>query len=302
MSLAKTQINLKLIEDFLGARGVSIASIRSIEDGETSRAYYFTDKTNEKVLRVNSTSNEGFIKDKFAAEHFASKAVPIPVIDEIGTFMSQGMYFAISDRVPGKTLDTFSKNEINDLMPEIISVADAIHTCPPAGEGYGWWQSKGNGKYDSWQEALDGMQRADDDDTLAFVPFFEKDLHEKLISEITTYYTYCPNDRYLVHGDYGFNNTLSDGRKITGVIDWNGSMYGDPLWDVAWLDFWHPYQGYAASFKQHYENKNKLPANFNERVMCYRLINGLTSMCFFAKSNQPEKYAYSKNIVANIGR
>ena len=30
---------------------------------------------------------------------------------------------------------------------------------------------------------------------------------------------YCTTQKHLVHGDFGFHNTISDGQAITGVLD-----------------------------------------------------------------------------------
>lgn len=39
----------------------------------------------------------------------------------------------------------------------------------------------------------------------------------------------------LVHGDYYSNNWLSDGRCLTGIVDWEGSSLGPSLLDLGWL-------------------------------------------------------------------
>ncbi|WP_439897592.1 phosphotransferase, partial [Escherichia coli] len=52
---------------------------------------------------------------------------------------------------------------------------------------------------------------------------------------------HCPNVRALVHADFGSNNVLTDGHRITGVIDWSEAMYGDPLYDIANILFWRPW-------------------------------------------------------------
>jgi hygromycin-B 4-O-kinase len=299
MSTAKTKVTPQLIQDFVKKHGYAGVDFQSIEDGDLSQAYFFTTKTGDKVLRINST-DEGFLKDKYAANHFSSN-LPIPVIEEVGQ-LAEDMYFAISERSPGKTLDKFSKDEISKLMPEIMAMADKLHSTPPAGKGYGWWRLDASGKSGSWHDALDAMQQGEDDSKLADIAYFDHKLYASLRAEILTYYQYCPDERQLVHGDFGFNNTLSDGIIITGLIDWHGSMYGDPLWDVAWLDFWGDWQGYATAFRQHYEDQGHLSANFDERLICYKLIVGANSLAFFAKSEQPEKYAYAKKLLAEIQR
>jgi aminoglycoside phosphotransferase (APT) family kinase protein len=37
----------------------------------------------------------------------------------------------------------------------------------------------------------------------------------------------------LIHGDFWFGNTIWDGARLTGIIDWDGACLGDPAKDVA---------------------------------------------------------------------
>lgn len=39
----------------------------------------------------------------------------------------------------------------------------------------------------------------------------------------------------LVHGDYYSNNWLSDGSRLTGIVDWEGTSLGPSLLDLGWL-------------------------------------------------------------------
>jgi hygromycin-B 4-O-kinase len=299
MSTAKTRVESKIIQAFLTARNVDLSTLETIADGELSQAFFYREADREKVLRVNSGNNEGFLKDKYAGDHFATSSLPIPKIEEIGK-LSPSLHYAISERASGITLDRYGQQQINMLMPEIFKTLDAIHATPLAGDGYGWWQLDGNGQSSSWHEALDELQRAEDDYKLARVSFFEHNLRREVSEEIRSYYKFCPQDRFLVHADYGFNNALSDGKKITGVIDWHGSLYGDLLYDVAWLDFWSAQQGFAKMYFNHCSTKGATPANFAQRLTCYKLIIGINSLCFFAKSEQLEKYEYAKKILADI--
>lgn len=290
MSTAKTRVDQQLVEDFIKQHyGLKDISLETIADGEISQAYYFDLNGQQKVLRINAKTDEGFQKDIYAAEHFKSDQLPIPTINEVGQ-LDNGMYFAISDRSAGKTLDRFTSDELVSLLPEIIATADVIHKIKPLGEGYGWFKTDGTAPCSSWHEALDDVQASEDDSSLPDIPFFEMDYYHALQAKIKDLYQYVPNDvRQLVHGDYGFGNTLSDGKTITGVIDWHDGRYGDPLWDVAWLDFWGDKVGFAAAFRQHYDDHGRLPNNFDERVQCYKLITGSTGLAFFAKSGQKEK-------------
>jgi hygromycin-B 4-O-kinase len=296
MSTAKTEVAPENIEGFITSHGYTGATFEPVEGGELSQAYFFSTANGDMVLRINTT-DEGFLKDKYAAEHFASDTLPIPPVRNIGQ-LAEDKYFAVSDRAHGKVLESFSLDAIRALMPQIIAVVDAIHATPPNGEGYGWLRLDGSGHASSWHQALDQMQSTDDE-KLAKVEFFEKEYYDHVRAEAEAYYQYCPDIRQLIHGDLS-GNTLSDGARITGVIDWHSAMYGDPLWDIAWLDFWAGTRGYAEAFRQHYAQQNRLPDNFNERLTCYKLIIGANSLAFFAKSGQPEKYDYTKDILTGL--
>jgi len=88
---------------------------------------------------------------------------------------------------------------------------------------------------------------------------------------------------------------FSDGKKITGIIDWELSKYGDFLYDVAWLSFWETEIDYAEIFFKHYQNIGVLVTNFRERLLCYRLHLGLSALKFLSDSHQKENYLWTKN-------
>ena len=47
--------------------------------------------------------------------------------------------------------------------------------------------------------------------------------------------TGLPQDRHVIHGDLANRNVLINGATLTAVIDWGNAMYGDHLYDAAWL-------------------------------------------------------------------
>jgi hygromycin-B 4-O-kinase len=302
MSKAKTQIDREVVRRFLSERfGATDDSLESIADGETSQAFFFNTQSGRKVLRVNSLRKHGFLKDAYAAKHFSSKTLPIPNVLEIGE-LTKGVFFVVSERASGKTLDKLNKEDTWRLMPKIIEVLDEIHATPPTGKGYGSWEPNGKGESNSWRDEIGHSQPRRNDELLSSIDLYDHDFHERLQNQIATLLDYCPEERTLVHADFGFDNVVSDGDNITGVIDWEHSMYGDPLYDEAWLSFWGEHQGYEEEFRKHYTSQGRLPKNYDERVLCYKLLIGQTTMTFFARSQQPEKYEATKQILARIKR
>jgi aminoglycoside phosphotransferase len=177
-------------------------------------------------------------------------------------------------------------------------MVDDIHATRILETGYGWWNIDGKAKANSWREALDQVQIAEDDYKLDNISFFDQDFVNKVHVKIKTYYDLCPDNRYLIHADL-IGNIMADNKQVTGVIDWHNSMYGDRIWDIAWFEFWDDKGiNYPLLFKEFYKQQGVELENYNERLNCYYLIIGINSMSFFAKSSQQEKYKSAKDKTA----
>lgn len=292
------------LDTFAQDYGISKAGLAPIADGEVSQAYFFESKGQSKVLRINIHTDEGFKKDQFAYEHFSSADIPIPKVEAIGQ-LPGGLFYAVSERLPGITLEKLTGEQFKAALPAVIQTMEAIHQTEPITPGFGWIKLDGNGKYDSWHEALDGSQAGEEDDSLDSVKFFERDIYNSVRIKIKEYYRFCPKHiRKLIHTDYGFGNTLFANGQVTGVLDWDGVAYGDPLYDVAWLDFWTGAFSWkvnvAATIQQLYVDQDRLPRDFEERIVCYKMIIAANCMSFFAKSDQEDKYDYVRDQLLKV--
>jgi aminoglycoside phosphotransferase (APT) family kinase protein len=56
---------------------------------------------------------------------------------------------------------------------------------------------------------------------------------------------YDSSPRALVHGDYGLNNLLIEGDRVTGILDWEHAHIGNPAYD---LGYFHPMAAALASW------------------------------------------------------
>lgn len=292
MSTFKTRIDIVKVKAFVADHlHVDPDSLQVIEDGEVSQAFFLDTPNGPRVLRVNTHNADGFKKDQLAYEHFSKAGVPIPKIREIGE-IEPGVFFAISDRVAGKTLNAFGKDVISQLMPELMNLMDIIHAIPPMGSGFGVWDQHGNASHQTYKDWIISSINQDDDETRG-ADFYDTTLHDSVRDTIVRLLDDCGEPRSLVHGDFDFGNVLSDSKAITGVIDWHGSFYGDPLYDVAWFEFWDYKQGYQDTFRHHFESQGTLPDNFDQRMRMLKLNIGLNSLGFFARSRQPNKYKFA---------
>ncbi len=305
MSTHKTTVDKDMVLTFLkDTFSKDVSDFEVISGGEGSQAYSFNDKGEQYIIRVNKHHTLGFRKDEYASLNYSSPLIPIPKILKIGR-INDDLRFCISQRVEGKILDLFSAAELNSLLPNMFEVLDAIHATDVSNtKGCGKWDADGQGEDKTWKEYLlcvDKYSKGEDGKPGLFeTSFLEKDFWDKAYARMKELLEYCGDERFLVHGDYGFNNVLSDGKKITGVIDWECSVYGDFLFDVAWLSFWSQTLDYQDLYLKHSKERGVEIKNFNERMLCYKINVGLSACSFYAYSGQEEKYKKAKETILKL--
>lgn len=301
MSTRKTQVDARIVLEFLRKKfDRNIISIDPLEGGEMSQAFSFNAGSGKFVIRVD-TEIKAFEKDKFAFEHFASNKIPIPEVIRLGR-LDQKYYYAITKKAEGQTLDKLSEKEARKILPQLIQALDEIHNVYIRDLKYGDWGADGDAWFNTWREYILSINNEKwfEWGDLFKNSFMEKEVFAKAYDKIEKIVEYCPEQRYLVHGDYGFNNLLADGEKITGVLDWGESKYGDFLYDVAWLGFWTRNIDYEKEFYKHYKEKNIDVPNYGERILCYKLYLGLSAAQFSVKSNQEKSYIWTRDRILSF--
>jgi hygromycin-B 4-O-kinase len=280
--------------------GPDVSTVIPLAHGEWSRAYAFSHDARDYIIRF-SALDEDFRKDRLAMR-FASPALPIPAIVEIGE--TNDGYYAISERVPGGFLDDLDETGMCAMLPSLFAALDAMREADLAGTtGYGIWGAGGHAPHPTWRTALldiahdrpgdriHGWRERLDASPLGSDPFAEAYDRLRALSE------HGPEERHLIHSDLlNFNVLVEDGR-ISGVIDWGCAMYGDFLYDLAWFAFWAPWYpawrgiDFAAAARQHYADTGLTVPNFAQRLACCQIHIGLAGMAYQAFTERRELLA-----------
>jgi len=279
---------------FVGDRlGGDIDAIERIGHGEWSTAFSLRKRTvggaQDYVVRFGATDDD-FLKDRRAMA-YASADLPIPKIVEIG--QAFGGFYAISERAYGEFIEQVDEAGMRRLLPSLFAMWDAARRIDLSdSNGYGLWHGDGLAQHPSWRAALLAVPPAGDrilgwrerlDRSPAAARAFEAGY-----AQLRELIDACPDERSLVHSDLLYYNVLVDRDRITAVLDWGSSMYGDFLWDLAWLTFWQPWYpawstvdlGQAAL--HHYAEIGLALPNFEERMGCYQLAIGLDGLAYQA--------------------
>lgn len=293
---SKTNLGTMVLHYLRDNFSSDVRSLVPLKKGDQSQAFSFISKNHDYVIRIRS-EEKAFKKDVYAEKFFGRKSIPIPGTYLLGK-LNENLYCSVTNKVAGKILDDFTKDETWSLIPEIIRMLDAIH-------GVDINETINFGDFEFGEKAWDVSWRSY---LLKFVDFFTTNadlrktgimpLESGVVQPLLTRYKqaieFCPEMRCLIHGDFGFDNVFSNGKQITGVIDWELAKYGDFLYDVAWLSFWEERFDYASIFLRHYETARVPTPHFHERLLCYKINFGLGALKFYADSGQSIKYHWLK--------
>ena len=299
-------------EAFLASRfGGQASSILPIGKGVWSKAFAFRRQGQDYVVRFGAHWDD-FAKDRLAA-HYASPDLPIPRVVEMGEAL--GAYYAISERVFGGYIDEVDGAQMQALLPSLFAALDAMRlTDISTTTGYGGWGADGTAVYPSWREALldvandrprdriHGWRERLEASLVGVGPFDEA---YRLLLALAD----CiPEERHLIHSDLLHYNVLVEGDRITGVLDWGCGLYGDFLYDLAWLCFWQPWYpawegiDFQAEAMRHHAAIGLEAPNFEERLRCCQIHIGLGSQAYQAYAGEWGDLQATAQRTLDVGR
>jgi hygromycin-B 4-O-kinase len=277
-----------------------INNLKTREGGQVAHTFAFQVNEQEYILRFNDASHMpiSFAKEAVLAQSIASSHIPFPPVIQAGKW--RRLHFAISQKVPGQMLTDLPIQEVIQLLPEVITILDAIHHIDVSqSKNYGIFDGQGLAPYSDWRSSLLQVKEEEQDwnyfgkwHVLFEQTFLEKKLFDDIFTHMVELLDYCPAERYLVHGDYNFRNILAHEGKITGVVDWINAQYGDFVYDIAGLDFWLPGLNMGERCLHYYQEHHIHIPFYKERLLCYECYIMLIAMRFFAKKGDEQAYQW----------
>lgn len=231
----------------LARLGYDPTAIEPLVGGMWSKAWGFVHDGRRLVARINPDDAD-LRKDDYA-QRWTTVAAPVPRFHRIERVDDR--WVAITDRVRGRPLEQVTAAEWPATLPAVVDLLESLRRAPLDGTfGWGPWSADGRAPASTWWEWLLGVgshrwviDHSDWRDRAepALERFFD-DRHARLV-DLTSSLGAIDLPRCLVHADLLHGNVLVDDHQISGVFDWQCSVFGDHLYDLAWFEFfapWHP--------------------------------------------------------------
>lgn len=271
--------------------GADVTDVVGLVSGEWSSAFAFRHGGRAWIVRF-SALEEDFRKDERVVRH-ASSALPIPRVVDVGP-VGDGFY-AISARLSGDVLETIDGPRLRRLLPSLMETLDAMRLADVSDTtGYGGWGADGVGGYASWRAMFqDAATDRPSQRThgwkarLAASPTGGGPFHEAH-GVLAALAGDLPEVRHLIHADLMNRNVLVEDDRVSAVFDWGCAMYGDFLFDLAWIDFWAPWSpawngiDIVDAASRHFDAIGLDVPQFAERLRASQIYIGLDSQGYQA--------------------
>lgn len=280
-------------EETLFSEVAAVSSLKPLSrtrivKGENSEVYKIqTEEGKGLIARISHSENPRFERERWALNQVRSAGVPVPEVLGIKEVQTEDGLITISveselQGIPLEEINSIQNPESEDLFKKLMKEAGAIlakiHSVKT--DGFGPLDKSGKGQWQTLEEVWLEMEKWRDEVLGVAV---KANVNSELITraldamkEAATNVTITAP--VLVHDDYAPKHIMVDGEQISGIIDFETCVGGDPVRDFArWQyhkkDFPIEYllEGYTA----------KLPADFDTRLKLWKVHMGLTTLEYY---------------------
>lgn len=264
--MRQTGITNEQIRNIISSKlDLEASKIKQAGGGLINDVFFIETEKGEVVLRVSPGGapwRPGFEGEQWALKQCSKKDIPVPEILAFGTVQTKLPHpcqYLLVERIPGKPLKEqlyLRREEIKSYYKEAGYLLSRIHTIRT--ESFGPLKSGGKGSFNSWKEFLLRHVNKGILDYLLEMKIISEGLKERILQVFNSEKAYLElKSPVLLHGDFSNAHIFIDKGKISGIIDLEDCVSGDPLYDLVSPELYCEIAGTPSSipyFLEGYQN------------------------------------------------
>lgn len=292
----KKTTDIKVIKYFIKkAIGKNNLSLKRLMLGESNEVYEVKIKDGESIiLRISHAKENSFKKEIWPLEQCRKMGIPVPnILFMEDVFLDKGVFrsFCFMNKIKGESLatrinnKTITTDEVEKIVLEAGNILSKIHSVKT--EKFGMLQDNGKGVLNSWTDFIFQNMQEKQKMLTNKVVVARKGRDPSVIDKVIQILqenkkTFDVITPHLLHGDFSKDHILTNGGKITGIIDFGGVLSGDPVEDFAWWVYFNTDNTIDLLIKG-YADKTLFKNSFMARSHLYLLDISLFFLDYYNK-------------------
>lgn len=283
-----------------------ISSVERVAEGKIASTFDCEANNEHFIVQFNQPNMAtSYRKERFFATRFQEAGIPVREVVGNGEFA--GSMYTVAKRVEGSALSNLTPELFEEALPSVFTVLRALDSIDIGDtSGFGWYDKNGVGNHDAWLGHLSQIQNEEPGMyyghwyRLFDATFLERDRFDRYFSKMVALAADLDFPRRLVHGGFGYNNLLVNNREVSVVLDWQDSLFGDHLKDIAYMDYWPSGFDLPRLYEMHCKDHGAHHVSFYRRIAVCKLYQGLDSMRYFAKVGNKNAYHATIRLVEKV--
>lgn len=210
--------------------------------------------------------------------------------------------YQVIEKLSGSTVQFFLKEhpeKEEQLVYEIGKTMAELHKIKVSGFGPFDNEQAKNGKLIGKHQSLKDSINAGLDENLERLVHYHiltKEVASNMKELFKDNELLNSNTSVLIHNDFADWNLLTNGDTITGIIDWDECVAGNPIQEIAcWSTFFDPER--IKPFLKGYFSKTPIYDNFDETFQLMRLRYTISKMALRVKRYTYEQTPFLKSMI-----
>lgn len=293
----KTGITNQQIKDIILSKlNLKVSKIKQAKGGMINDVFFIKVGERELVLKVSPHEGPRFGGEYWALKQCSQNNIPVPKALALGTVRPKLPYptrYLLATRIPGKRVQSPSRLKLrsaktSNYLRKAGYLLSKVHTIKT--RGFGWLGTNGKGVYKSWKEFL--LEPILNEKLLPYLSeegFIDKNLEKSIPNFLNSEEEYLQLESpFLLHGDFFLDHIFTNKGRVSGVIDFENCISGDPLYDLATFELYHEVGRYPSPLPHFLEGyKNGFTKEDLERkIVFYKLQKALPLIWWWEKQEK----------------